>query len=85
MVTTVLDEQDTPSVASSANPPSFDYQTSRDLEQIAVADEFLNKAWRSLTPPAKRSVELCGLVLEIAAMRGALAGERRRLEQEAGL
>ena len=62
----------------------LDRAASRDLEQIEAATRHLRAAWRTLTPLGRRRPMACGLVLEIASMMGDLAGERGRIEAEAG-
>lgn len=63
----------------------FDPIASRDLDLIAATDGRLRQAWRGLTPVARRSVVAAGCILEIAAMLGDLASERRLIEGENGL
>lgn len=73
------------SVEASSPTPAFDPAVSRDLDLIAATDGHLRQAWRALTTVARRSVVVAGCILEIAAMLGDLASERRRIEGEAGL
>ena len=63
----------------------FDRDASRDLEAFEVASNNLREAWRALTVPARRNARACGVILEIAAMLGDLASERRRIEEEVGV
>ena len=63
----------------------FDPIVSRNLDLLAAADGHLRQAWRALTPVAHRSVVASGCILEIGAMLGDLASERRQLEEAAGI
>ena len=76
-------------VKDSHEPPdtarAFDPIASRDLDLLAAADGHLRLAWKALTPVARRSVVAAGCILEIGAMLGDLASERRRLEESVGI
>ena len=82
MHTSALQEKPNPEPPDAASP-DFDFALSRDLEAIEAATEHFRRAWRSLTPIAKRHAFAGGLVLETASMMGDLASERRKMEEAA--